>query len=189
MKNKKRLNSLVLYLQNKGNEKQRRELFSEIWECFYPGLILFIYSFAGIKHEADDHAQEIFTKVFCRLDSYNPFYSFSTWFYRIARNYCIDVVRKKQTEEKRHMQIQTITAGEQISPEDLLMQKEQLRILKDFITSVTDREKRILLLRYSENLKYREISDILGINESTIRSIVRKLKIECKKYMEKAYER
>ncbi|MBN2532248.1 MAG: sigma-70 family RNA polymerase sigma factor [Spirochaetales bacterium] len=185
----KKQGRLLLFLKNKGDEYQRKELFSEIWQVYYSGLILFIRSFPRIKDEADDHAQEIFMKVFLSLDSYNLFYSFSTWFYRIARNYCIDVLRKKTTHEGKNVNIRKIEKSNQLSPEDILIQKEELYILNKFINKVSEREKQILILRYSENLKYREIAEILQLNSSTVRSIVRKLKMDCKKYLEKEYER
>ena len=77
---------------------------------------------------------------------------------------------------------------DQLSPEDILIKNEELRIINKFIDQVSQRERQILLLRYSENLKYRKIAEILQINGSTVRSIIRNLKIKCKKHLEKEYE-
>src|SRR5262245_37688303 len=45
--------------------------------------------------EALDMTQEVFLKVFCSLDKFDPRFRFTTWMYRIASNAAIDQIRKR----------------------------------------------------------------------------------------------
>ncbi|MBK7099260.1 MAG: sigma-70 family RNA polymerase sigma factor [Sphingobacteriales bacterium] len=45
------------------------------------------------EEDANDTVQEVFVKVWQNLEKYNPKFSFNTWLYAIATNYCIDFLR------------------------------------------------------------------------------------------------
>jgi RNA polymerase sigma-70 factor (ECF subfamily) len=55
-----------------------------------------VYNLTKDKEEVDDISQEVFLKIYKSLDKYNPEFKFSTWSVTIARNLCVDLLRKKK---------------------------------------------------------------------------------------------
>lgn len=70
------------------------DLFQEIWEIYHPKLQVYVRQ---IYHcgEKQDLVSDILLHVFETIDRYKSSYSFSTWIYTVARNYTIDLIRKK----------------------------------------------------------------------------------------------
>ena len=121
------------------------------------------------KETANDFLQELFLKIIENPQAYNPEYKFSTWIFALAGNMCKNEYRKRETR------------CETLSGEVYSMETEELNfsaydteqaIEKVFETlNKLDQEHRsTFLLRYRENFTIREIADILGIAEGTVKS-------------------
>ena len=59
------------------------------------------YQFTGSRDEAWDLAQEIFVRLYLRLDQYDSARPFRAWFNSLARNLCIDHYRARKDERRR----------------------------------------------------------------------------------------
>src|SRR5690349_8101852 len=57
------------------------------------------YRFTGNADDAEDLSQEIFVRVFQKIDSFRCQSSFSTWLYRLAANHCMNHCRKPQRSQ------------------------------------------------------------------------------------------
>lgn len=124
-------------------------------------------------HDAEDLAQEVFIKVYEQLHKYQRTGSFSSWFYRVAMNHCIDHFRKKRfasTEIEEWLMI------EEQHPESIYLKKEKHLVLEKLIATLPKDERLVILLRYRQELSYQEISDITQLSMSTIRNKLHRAK-------------
>ena len=73
-----------------------RLAFNHIVEEYQQPIYNFCYRMLDNANEAEDAAQEVFTRAYFKLDSYAETHKFSTWLFSIASHYCIDRLRKRR---------------------------------------------------------------------------------------------
>lgn len=174
-----------LVFSSSGLINHRNQLFEEIWKKYYPGLKIFCRTYLSESSDIDDTCQDIMLKVFNNLHSYNPLYSFNTWLYTIARNHCIDYLRKYKNTE---LIFDNTASCSDDNPEALFQLSELNQSVEHFIQNLAETDQRIAALKFSQKLKYNEISKILQMPSGTIRYRVSELRYGLKKYLEKVYE-
>jgi len=174
-----------LVLSSKGFTNHRNNLFEDIWKEYYPGLKIFCKTYLSGSSDLDDVCQEIMLKVFNKLHTYNPLYSFTTWLYTIARNHCIDHIRRYRITETLPYDIASRSDD---NPEDLYYLSEINQSVEKFIQRQSETDQRITVLRFSQKLRYKEISKILQIPSGTIRYRVSEIRSGLRKFLEDVYE-
>lgn len=123
-----------------------------------------------ISHEdADDVLQETLVKAWVNLDNFEGKSKFSTWLYRIAVNEAIDFLRRVRNTV-------TLDSPEANGVADQLMADEyfdgdeaQAR-LQQAIASLPDIQRGVFTMRYYDDMKYSEISIILGASEGSLKA-------------------
>ena len=158
--------------------KGKEQLYSELVLRYQNRLFSTIYHYTRDYEDAKDLAQEIFIKVYNNLHKYNNKASFSTWFYRIAVNSCIDWTRKRrlvtvstfETDENEEIHILEHISDDTPSPEDVLLKEEYKTTIKNIVMDLPEIYKTVVILYYYEDFSPREISDILNIPKKTIDS-------------------
>lgn len=154
-----------------------------IWKQYYRKVLYFTRRVMGFDlHTAEDLTQEIFGKVFEKLDDYDPRYRFSTWIYRIARNRCIDYRRtnKLKTDE---LSVESTPSGE-VMPDERAVSNELGGAVDRFLAGKDDTARSIVYLRFYERLKVSEIAGILAMPEGTVKSRLSTLKAELRIVLE-----
>lgn len=129
-------------------------------------------------HDAQDLVQEAFIKVYEQLDKYKATGSFSSWFYRVAINHCMDQFRKKQHKQS---EIDTEMIQDHRHPEIIFLKQEKSRQLERLIATLPEDERMIILLRYGQELSYQEISDVLDLSLSNVRNKLHRAKKKMRK--------
>ncbi|AXY76847.1 sigma-70 family RNA polymerase sigma factor [Paraflavitalea soli] len=118
-------------------------------------------------HTAEDRQdlfQEIMVQTWQSFDQFRGEAKFSTWLYQVALNTAIAGIRKK----KRTIPIVQREAIPEMADHSPPADDEQLQQLYTAITKLNGIEKALTLL-YLEDKSYKEMETILGINESTLR--------------------
>lgn len=132
----------------------------------------------GDPHTADDLTQEVFVRIFDRRRSYNPAQRFSTWLWRIALNLCYDELRRVQRRhelplEEESGEAGTVTRLEVIdpsTPQVRLQEREEAELVRAALLQLPEIYRAVLVLRHYENLKLREIAQVLEIPDGTVNS-------------------
>jgi RNA polymerase sigma-70 factor (ECF subfamily) len=136
-------------------------------------------------HAVDDLVQDIFTRVVHRAPSFRGQSSFKTWLYTIARNLCIDTSRKRGhrkavtlDEPVRRSDAGGATIIEQTSdpgpgPERLASDSRFRECLEEALGELPEEQREAFAMREFQGLKFREIGEVLGIPENTVKSRVR----------------
>lgn len=131
---------------------------------------------AAYEKEAEgrkDLFQEIVIQLWKNYDRFKGKSSFSTWLYRVALNTAISSYRKQKravTEDGLHQYVYSSIASPFPTQEN-----EQLAQLYNAIQSLPQIERAIILL-YLEDKSYREMEEIVGIKEATLRVKMKRIK-------------
>jgi RNA polymerase sigma-70 factor (ECF subfamily) len=134
------------------------------------------YRFTGTDSEAQDLTQEVFLRVFKSLKSFRAGEgSFGVWLTRLTRNLLIDHYRRTKLDratdsiEDQGPAIEEKTAL--ISRTDgMLAGREASEVLQSALQRLSPELRETVILRDLEELEYREIAQVLGVPEGTVKS-------------------
>jgi RNA polymerase sigma-70 factor (ECF subfamily) len=159
--------------------------FEEIVARYEMGIVRFIYNMIRNKEASEDLTQEVFINAYKKLHTFRQEYKFSTWLYQIAKNKCIDYIRKYGKAQEVSMEEACISSYE-LSPEGYMEYKETRHIVEKFISTLGDLDKQILILRYSqEHLTFGDIAALLNISESSVKKRYYKIHDKFEAYEDK----
>ena len=136
------------------------------------------YRMTGNEFDAEDVVQETFLRAFKQLDSYESRSSFSTWIYRIAANYSLDLIRSKKRHASRRADsndeedvLDTVKASE--PGQDRVYYSAQVRERLDAaLRLLSEQERTAFLLRHYEGKSIEEIGAILQIGASATKNSI-----------------
>ena len=129
----------------------------------------------GDVHRGEDLAQEAFTKVFARRKEYEPRGKFSTFLWRVALNLCYDELRRRERRRETSLEDEFGSeeadyATNELPPDISLACEETAERVREALMKISETYRSVLVLRHYEDLKFREIADVLGIPEGTVKS-------------------
>lgn len=129
--------------------------------------------------DAFDLSQEIFLKAWRGLDGFRGDSSVFTWLYRLTYNVCADFARKKsRRRETVSLDDKDLPLNdERYEPALALERKELSRSLEKALELISPEHKHILVLRETAGLSYREIADILSLEEGTVKSRIARARL------------
>ena len=166
--------SLVLRARN-GDQKAFAELLGRYRDSIYFMLLKMINN----PSDAEDLTIEAFGKAFRYIDQYTPNYAFSTWLFKIATNNCIDFIRKKRgstisldqsMDDDESLTPSDTIKSDSLDPEMTLIREQKVKILREIVTKLKPRYRRLIELRYFEEFSYEEISGELKIPVGTVKA-------------------
>ncbi len=155
------------------------EAFEELINKHRMELINFFFRMVWDRHLAEDLAQEVFVRLFTNASRYEPKARFRSYLYRIARSCWIDQHRKTKSrrlersldaETENGASLRDVLIAETEKPEDSARKEEFVKGLVGAIDALPEDHKMVFVLSQVENLRYKEIGDILGIPEGTVKS-------------------
>lgn len=119
--------------------------------------------------EAEELAQEVFFKAWAKIDSLRDPERHREWLFRMARNVCLDHLKKQRLRKLIQGSSLEYDRDER-TPETRAIYRDELRLLKEAIRSLPKKLKETFILRGYGELSYREIAAILEIKEGTVMS-------------------
>lgn len=150
------------------------------------------YRFTGSSSEAQDLAQEVFLRVFRTLRSFRSAEgSFGTWLARLTRNLLIDHYRRTRQErvtdsiEEQLPVLEQEGAGTPARPDQALAGREASEILQAALQKLSPDLREAVILRDLQEMEYREIADVLGIPEGTVKSRINRGRTELGRLLQK----
>lgn len=129
----------------------------------------------GDAHRGEDLAQEAFTRVFLKRKDYEPKGKFCTFLWRVALNLCYDELRKRERRRETALELdaeesELSFAAEELPPDVAVTRDETAERVRSALMQIPETYRSVLILRHYEDLKFREIGDVLGIPEGTVKS-------------------
>ncbi len=154
----------LVSLVAKGSESAFKELLDRHQGAVYQ----LAHRFLSDPNEAEDIAQETFLRLYRAADRYKPQASLRTYLFRIAKNLCIDFIRKKRPEPMEHLP----ETMDQDSPLDQLERAQTMQVILDAIDALPENQRMAILLRHNSGLRYLEIADVMELTVSAVESLL-----------------
>ena len=145
----------------------------------------YVYRYTGDYQISYDITQEVFIKMMKNLHRYkNSNSKFEAWLLKIACNHCKDYFKSKSYKERREsIEINNVELEENESVVNILERNERRKEVKKAVDSLPKMQKEAIILKYYNDLKIHEISEITGENINTIKSRLFNGVKNLKKYM------
>lgn len=146
-----------------------------IMEEYGESLKRFIFTYTKNRAQADDIFQEVMLTVYRKMDTYQGRSSFKNWLYQVTANKCKDYLRspihrlitwKDHIREKSHTD----------SPEQSILIDEQKEMVIKAILNLPIKYREVLILQYYQEFSIQEISELLKVNPSTIKTRIMRAK-------------
>lgn len=158
-----------------GDEKAYSELFKRYKDSVY----FMVLKMVNNRTDAEDLMFEAFEKAFANLNYYSPQFAFSTWLFKIASNNTIDFIRKKKAlivsldkddinpEDRGY--INSIQA-DVLTPVEETIRAQRADFMREKVSMLKGRYRRLIELRYFDELSYEEIAQELAIPLGTVKA-------------------
>jgi len=150
-----------------------REAFMTLTSLYQKKVFLLGYSFFRNREDALDIVQETFLKLYQKIALFRRGENFQNWLLQIAKNLCIDRYRKdygKNKELQSGIPVEEMNISSHNSP-DPYLSSDLKRIFSTCIKKLAERQRMIFVMKHYNQLKYKEIAQILGISLGTVKSL------------------
>lgn len=156
-------------------------LFSTLYDRYGKKVYNKCYSFSRNEDEAKDLTQDVFLKLFTKLNTFQGKSKFSTWLYSFTYNFCVNYVdrdkARKMDDVSDSMEDHDYYLSEiqDIPDEDLFeMRVNKLQIA---LENINPDDKAILLLKYQDDVTVKELQTVLKVGESAVKMRLKRARI------------
>ncbi len=148
---------------------------------------IYNFSFKNVGNEAnaEDITQEVFIKVWKNIKKFDQTKKFKPWIFQIAKNTSIDFLRKKKTipfsrfENEKGQNV--LTENMAAKPLNLLEQLSDKKTVLVAMGNLSYKEQKLITLRHTDGLSFREIAEAFQESVNTIKSRYRRSLVNLKK--------
>lgn len=153
--------------------------YSELMRLYRDPLYFMLYEKVSDQELAKDLTIEALGKAFKKLHLYTPQYVFSTWLFTVARNHCIDYLRKNKLstisidkmmidEDGKRTNFDLIS--DDLDPEKKMEKKQRIAILRQIVDQLKPKYRDLVKLRYFKEMTYEEIANTLVLPIGTVKA-------------------
>ena len=174
-----------------------REAFAVLVEKYKQPVMNLVYRTLRDEAEAEDLAQNVFLQVYKSAKRYESRAKFSTWLFTIARNLCLNEIRRRSRHpadslEESHAEHEDQPRQQyedkgSIAPPERLLHGELAQKIEEALARLPENQRTAILLCRQEELSYEEIAKILGCSLSATKSVIHRgretLKEKLKPYL------
>ena len=168
--NKKRLakqtDIAVLKEIRRGNNSAFNTLVAE-WQ---DSIHRFAYRFFYDTDDAREITQKTFIRVYSNLDQLDDPGKFSSWIYRIAKNLCLDELKRTGRKKSSPLELVKHERIHNENPSAKMETKELGEWLQKALIAIPEEQRVIIIMKEYEELTFKEIAEILDEPESTVKS-------------------
>jgi RNA polymerase sigma-70 factor (ECF subfamily) len=175
-----------------------RAAFAELVEKYKQPVMNFVFRSLRDEIEAEDLAQNVFLQAWKSRARYRQTAKFSTWLFTIARNLCLNEIRRRsrhpaESIEEAHAEHedqprQQYEDKSQIAPPDKLLQGELAQKIEEALSELPEAQRTAILLCRQDELSYEEIAGVLDCSLSATKSLIHRgretLKEKLKPYLQ-----
>ena len=159
-----------------------RAAFAVLVEKYQQPVMNFVRRTLRDEAEAEDLAQSVFLQVHKSASRYVTTAKFSTWLFTIARNLCLNEIRRRTrhpTEsldaslpESEDQPIRQFEDKRVVSPPESLLQRELVEKVEQALADLPENQRTALLLCRQDELSYEEIAEVLDCSLSATKSLI-----------------
>ena len=165
-----------------------KEAFGRLYQLYVDRIYRFVFFRVGQQKEiAEDIVADIFVKVWEKIETFKEGLpagqgrqgSFQAWVYMIARNRVIDYYRSV----KNHTALHEGLIDDTKNVEETVLVGLEIERVKAALAYLTEEQQEVIVLKFIEDVPYREIAVILGKREDAIRALQSRAIKELKKIL------
>ena len=150
--------------------RRDQEAFGELYDRHVVRVYRHIYYMVGNAAEAEDLTAQTFLRAWEAIERYQvrgaPFVS---WLLRIAHNLGVSYLRSKRESSELHDGI--VDTKERRDPEWSYQQTAEEELVREAILKLREEQRQVIILRFIEDLDYKEVAEIIGKSVAAIRVI------------------
>ncbi len=171
-------NSLEIENKEIIDKAQKGDMFAfrALVDLYKEQAVRIAYSITGNLADAQDIAQDAFIRVYRNIGAFNFNSQFSTWLYRIVVNLCRDFLRKRNRsklvlDDKDQPQSaeERFKDEKNQDPARNLLTKELKAKIDNAMRLLPEKQQIVFSLKYKKDMKIREIAQVMGVSESTVK--------------------
>ncbi len=149
-----------------------REAFVTLIGLYQKKVFILAYSFFRNKEDAVDVVQDVFLRIYEKIESFQENRNFDAWLIQVAKNLCIDRYRRARgrREMESGVRVDEIPLADTHSP-DAENASNLKSALSCSIDRLADRQKTIFLMRHVNQMGNEEIARALNISTGTVKSL------------------
>ncbi len=143
--------------------------FVELYECHKRLVYVFCLKMLGESESASDVTHGVFLKVLQRHDQLTEPSKFRSWLMTIARNDCLTRLRESRMTvpvDECLAELESVPSGDVIS---LDIAQTEVKLIHQAIARLRPNYREVVVLREYQNLSYRQIAEVVGATESTVK--------------------
>lgn len=125
-------------------------------------------SFFKNAQDTDDFVQEVFIKVYTKLESFRGESLFSTWLMRLAYNQAVNSVNRRKTYDTLSDKIELF--DNDYTPEEQQIRKHTIEVIRNIVAQMPEKYSTCLDMYFFYDMSYNDIAEILDIPVNTIKS-------------------
>lgn len=149
---------------------QQEYAFKLLLETYQERLYWHIRKLVLVHEDTDDVLQNTFLKIYKGINNFKGKSSLHTWMYRIAYNESIDFLNRK----KKRLRISSEELNKNILEaleQDVYFEGDAIQLqLEAALLSLPDKQRSVFCMRYFDELKFKEIAQILGTSEGALKA-------------------
>jgi RNA polymerase sigma-70 factor (ECF subfamily) len=152
-----------------------KESFAPVVRHFQEKIYRLCFQYLGTLQDAEDAAAEVFIKAFRSLSSYDFKYAFSTWLYRIAVNHSVSLLRRRKLERDYLTSEESgplTTGNPPEAPETVFFEDTRRTEFHRALETLPVNNRTALVLKYQQDLSYKEIAGIMELPVNTVGSLI-----------------
>jgi RNA polymerase sigma-70 factor (ECF subfamily) len=170
--------------------------FTELVEKYKQPVMNLVHRTLRDQTEAEDLAQNVFVQVYKSAARYKSTAKFSTWLFTIARNLCLNEIRRRSrhpaesldaTHPDEEQPVIQIEDKKTAAPTEKILESELAQKIDEALADLPENQRTAILLCRQEELSYEEIAAILGTSLSATKSLIHRgretLKEKLKPYL------
>jgi len=175
-----------------------RAAFAELVEKYKQPLFNFVFRTLRDETETEDVAQNTFLQVWKSRARYERTAKFSTWLFTIARNLCLNEIRRRSRHPAESLEETHPEHDDQPSrqyedkkiflPTQNVLHSELAKKIEEALAELPENQRTAILLCRQDEVSYEEIAEILGCSLSATKSIIHRgretLKEKLKPYLQ-----
>ena len=142
-----------------------RDALAELYQCTRSAVYGLALSYLKNAHDAQDLTQDVYVQVWDRAEQYRLIGSPMGWLLAVCRNLCLMRLRR----EERHAALSE-EEWNAIPAQECGLDADERALLQGALASLTDEERRVVLLHAVTGLKHREIAALLELPLPTVLS-------------------
>lgn len=158
------------FIKRLTSRRHKDKAFNELLNLYQQRLYWHIRKLVHTHENASDVLQNTFLRVYKSLSNFKQQSTLSTWMYRIAYNESLRFLENEKKKHHRSLDDQDNNYLNSLTNDIYFEGKEAQLKLQHILSELPDKQRKIFQMKYYDDLKFREIADILGIKEGTLKS-------------------